>query len=171
MSEGKEFPRLILSNWKTLVRWALRVPAQPEITVDELTEQLESGNPPLLVDVRTLDEYQGTDETYKYGHIPNALLFPILESFETACLTLPSGETVTRDYQVGPQSRHTIIVDWIPELEQAEFSVKVDCDAGSEVVVERAEYFNYRGRGGGHASPGVIAPAMGWHFAEGYTGN
>ena len=89
----------------------------------------------------------------------------------TVTFMKPSGETVTRDYQVGPQSRHTIIVDWIPELEQAEFSVKVDCDAGSEVVVERAEYFNYRGRGGGHASPGVIAPAMGWHFAEGYTGN
>ena len=79
MSEGKEFPRLILSNWKTLVRWALRVPAQPEITVDELAEQLESDNPPLLVDVRSMDEYQGTDETYKYGHIPNAILVPILE--------------------------------------------------------------------------------------------
>lgn len=79
MSEGKEVLRLILSNWKTLSRWALRVPAQPEITVDELAEQLESGNPPLLVDVRSMDEYQGTDETYKYGHIPNAILVPILE--------------------------------------------------------------------------------------------
>ena len=79
MSEGKEVLRLILSNWKTLVRWVLRVPAQPEITVDELAEQIESGNPPLLVDVRTVDEYQGTDETYKYGHIPNAMLFPIME--------------------------------------------------------------------------------------------
>ena len=79
MSEGKEVLRLILSNWKTLVRWVLRVPAQPEITVDELAEQFESGNPPLLVDVRSMDEYQGTDETYKYGYIPSAMLFPILD--------------------------------------------------------------------------------------------
>jgi len=79
MSEGKEVLGLILSNWKTLVRWVLRVPAQPEITVDELAEQLESGNPPLLVDVRSMDEYQGIDETYKYGHIPSAMLFPILD--------------------------------------------------------------------------------------------
>jgi hypothetical protein len=68
MYEGKEILGFLLSNWKTLVRWVLRIPAQPEITVDELKEQLSTGDPPVLIDVRSLEEYEGRDETYKYGH-------------------------------------------------------------------------------------------------------
>jgi rhodanese-related sulfurtransferase len=79
MDEGKEILGFLLSNWKTLVRWVLRIPAQPEITVDELKDQLEMDNPPVLVDVRSQEEYNGTDETYKYGHIPEAILVPMLE--------------------------------------------------------------------------------------------
>lgn len=79
MYEGKEILGFLLSNWKTLVRWVLRIPAQPEITVDELKEQLSTGDPPVLIDVRSLEEYEGRDETYKYGHIPDAILVPIFE--------------------------------------------------------------------------------------------
>ena len=79
MSEGKEVLGFILSNWKTLVRWLLRIPAQPEITVDELKEKLASADPPLMIDVRGTDEYNGTDETYKYGHIPGALSVPMFD--------------------------------------------------------------------------------------------
>lgn len=79
MDDGKEVLSFILSNWKTLLRWLLRVPVQPEITVEELHSKLESSNPPVLIDIRSQEEYDGTDETYKYGHIPGAVLIPILE--------------------------------------------------------------------------------------------
>ncbi len=79
MSEGKEVLGFILSNWKTLVRWVLRIPAQPEITIDELHTQLESSDPPVMIDVRSVEEYNGTDEIYKYGHIPGAILVPMFD--------------------------------------------------------------------------------------------
>lgn len=82
MSEGKEVLSFILSNWLTLVRWLLRIPAQPEITVDELKKGLASDKPPLMIDVRGRDEYEGTDEMYKYGHIPGSLSYPMFDMDE-----------------------------------------------------------------------------------------
>lgn len=45
-----------------------------EITVDDLFERVNSNRPPLLIDVRSAEEFNGG-----YGHIPNARLIPILE--------------------------------------------------------------------------------------------
>ena len=41
---------------------------------------------------------------------------------------------------------------------------------GKGIVVERAMYFDYYGRRGGHAALGVQQTSTGWFFAEGYTG-
>ena len=79
MYEGKEILGFLLSNWLTLVRWVLRIPAQPEITIEKLYERFSTNDMPVLIDVRSQDEYDGTDETYGYGHIPDAILIPILE--------------------------------------------------------------------------------------------
>ena len=46
----------------------------PEISVDELYEKLKITKPPLLIDIRSVEEYNGG-----YGHIPNALSIPILD--------------------------------------------------------------------------------------------
>ena len=39
-----------------------------------------------------------------------------------------------------------------------------------DVVAERAMYFNYYGKTGGHTSNSISAPAGGWYLPEGYTG-
>ena len=51
----------------------------PEITVDKLYDCVNSNQPPLLIDIRSPAEYDGTDEATSYGHIPNALSISILE--------------------------------------------------------------------------------------------
>ena len=51
----------------------------PEITVDKLYDRVNSNQPPLLIDIRSPSEYDGTDEAISYGHIPNALSISILE--------------------------------------------------------------------------------------------
>lgn len=79
MYEGKEILGFLLSNWVTLVRWVLRIPAQPEITVEKLYELFNANKMPVLIDVRSQEEYDGTDDIYGYGHIPDSILVPMLE--------------------------------------------------------------------------------------------
>ncbi|MHA2428985.1 MAG: rhodanese-like domain-containing protein [Candidatus Hermodarchaeia archaeon] len=45
-----------------------------EITVEELFDRVNSDRPPLLIDVRSPEEFNGG-----YGHIPNARSIPVLE--------------------------------------------------------------------------------------------
>jgi rhodanese-related sulfurtransferase len=49
-------------------------PNWSEITVDELFERLDSDPPALLIDVRSVEDFNGG-----YGHIPNSRLIPMLE--------------------------------------------------------------------------------------------
>ena len=49
-------------------------PNWPEITVDELFERFDSDPPALLIDVRSVEDFNGG-----YGHIPNSRLIPMLE--------------------------------------------------------------------------------------------
>jgi rhodanese-related sulfurtransferase len=51
----------------------------PEITADKLLHRVNSDNPPLLIDIRSPEEYNGTDETVTYGHIPGAISIAILD--------------------------------------------------------------------------------------------
>jgi hypothetical protein len=72
-----------------------------------------------------------------------------------------------RDLQ--PQSRYTLHVD--EHFESEEISMLVEETDGKGIVVERAMYFDYHGRRGGHAACGVPQPSSDWYFAEGYTGS
>ncbi len=51
----------------------------PEITVDKLFDRVNSDRPPLLIDIRSPEEYNGTDEAMRYGHIENALSISVLD--------------------------------------------------------------------------------------------
>jgi rhodanese-related sulfurtransferase len=51
----------------------------PEITADKLYNRLNSDHPPLLIDIRSPEEYNGTDEVNTYGHIPNAMSISLLD--------------------------------------------------------------------------------------------
>jgi hypothetical protein len=53
-------------------------------------------------------------------------------------------------------------------LEDAEVSTSVLSDL--PVVAERAMYFVYNGKKGGHCSVGARSPSNRWYLAEGYTG-
>ncbi|MCW4014436.1 MAG: rhodanese-like domain-containing protein [Candidatus Bathyarchaeota archaeon] len=78
MSETDEIYQVVRKYWKILVKWFLRIHDYPEITVDELHRKLESGDSPLLIDIRPESDYRGTG-TSKYGHIPDAISIPMLE--------------------------------------------------------------------------------------------
>ncbi|MGQ9475528.1 MAG: CAP domain-containing protein [Actinomycetota bacterium] len=80
----------------------------------------------------------------------------------------PDGRVVTRQVNVPARRRYTVHVDEIPGLESTDVSTQVTSDL--PIVAERAMYFSYAGRDGGHVSIGAPAPSNSWFFAEGYTG-
>lgn len=69
----------MIKYWKTSLR-LLRSAARDdwsewsEITVDDLHDLFQSGQPPLLIDVRSTDEFNGG-----YGHIPGSRSIPVPE--------------------------------------------------------------------------------------------
>jgi SpoIID/LytB domain protein len=85
--------------------------------------------------------------------------------------TFYGGEGLAGEYssRLAPRSRYTLHVDQLFPGE--EISVCVEETAGRGIVVERAMYFDYYGRRGGHASPGLAGTSTTWYFAEGYTGS
>jgi rhodanese-related sulfurtransferase len=78
MSETDEIFTQIRRYWKTLVKWILGTHNIPEITADELKQRLDSDTPPLMIDIRPTEDYNGTGNS-KYGHIPDAVSIPMLE--------------------------------------------------------------------------------------------
>ena len=70
---------------------------------------------------------------------------------------------------IPPGARYTLLVDAV--LPTHDVSAVVEETGGRGVVAERAMYFNYYGRRGGHASQGITQPSAIWYFAEGYTGS
>lgn len=86
----------------------------------------------------------------------------------------PSGQSVVKKYTLKAHSRHTIHVDEVEGLSDAEVATTVHCENGVGVVAERAMYFMYSNGftqlDGGHAAAGTNSPSNTWYFAEGYTG-
>ena len=74
MSESEIIFTIFKRHWKTLLKWIFRIHGLPEITIDKLFDRINSNLPPLLIDVRSVPEFNGG-----YGHIPNAMSIPILE--------------------------------------------------------------------------------------------
>jgi len=58
------------------------MPGVPEITADELAERLNSDQPPILVDLRSKIEFDGSghDKYGKHGHIAGAMWVPLMGS-------------------------------------------------------------------------------------------
>jgi SpoIID/LytB domain protein len=81
---------------------------------------------------------------------------------------LPDASVKEMEIEVPAQSRSTVYADEVPGMEQTEFSTSVASSV--PIVAERAMYFSYEGRGGGHDAMGVQQASDRWYFAEGYTG-
>ena len=80
---------------------------------------------------------------------------------------LPDASTQELNVEVPARSRATVHVDDLPGLQDAEFSTAVESQI--PIVAERAMYFNYFFKGGGHDALGVKQLSDRWYFAEGYT--
>ncbi|MBC7253549.1 MAG: hypothetical protein H5T72_06250 [Actinobacteria bacterium] len=83
----------------------------------------------------------------------------------------PAGELQPLEVPLGGETRTTVYLNGLPELEAGcEVATEVRVE-GSGIVAERAMYFNYGGRrAGGHCSIGASGPASTWYLPEGYTG-
>ncbi len=77
----------------------------------------------------------------------------------------PDGVNINRRVDMEPHSRYTIHVDELAGLESTEVSTKVS--SSSPIVVERAQYFSFRGIREGSDSIGSNQPSTSWYFAEG----
>lgn len=78
MSESEYVFTIFKRYWKTLLKWLLHITGLPEITADELYDRINSDRPPLLIDIRSAEDFNGTRAS-EYGHIPNARSIDILE--------------------------------------------------------------------------------------------
>jgi len=78
MSESEYVLTVFRRYWKILLKWLLRIHDLPEITVDDLFERVNSDHPPLLIDIRSAEDFDGTGYS-TYGHIQDARSIDILE--------------------------------------------------------------------------------------------
>jgi len=78
MSESEYVLTIFKRYWKTLLKWLLHISGLPEITADELFDRINSDRPPLLIDIRSAEDFNGSRAS-EYGHIPNARSIDILE--------------------------------------------------------------------------------------------
>jgi thermitase len=77
-----------------------------------------------------------------------------------------AGGEQTYGYWLLPASRLTVHVNDLAPGRDVSARVRTNYGA----VAERAMYFDYSGRKGGHCSMGSPSPSTSWFFAEGYTG-
>ncbi len=77
-----------------------------------------------------------------------------------------AGGEQTYEYWLLPASRLTVHVNELAPGKDV--SARVETSYGA--VAERAMYFDYNGRRGGHCAMGSPSPSTTWFFAEGYTG-
>lgn len=81
------------------------------------------------------------------------------------------GSTTTRTLTIAPHSRSTVTVrDHLAgaENESQDFSAKVECTNGQQIVTERSMYFCYMGTWtGGHNEAGLTELSQKYFFAEG----
>jgi len=59
MSETDEIFTVVKKYWRILLKWVLRIHDYPEISVDELHDRINSGQSPLLIDIRSFEDYEG----------------------------------------------------------------------------------------------------------------
>ncbi len=110
--------------------------------------------------------YTGSDfDTWVMVQNPGPDDAQVVMSFQLVTGTAPD---LTFPLPAG--TRSSIYLDSLPGLSDAQVSTQVTSISGNWIVAERAEYFNYFGKVGGHDSIGALSPAPEWYLAEGYTG-
>jgi hypothetical protein len=81
---------------------------------------------------------------------------------------LQAGAAPDKVFNLPAGTRQSIHLDELEGLSDASVSTKVTSDL--DVVAERAMYFNYNGKTGGHTSNATSELSRGWYLPEGYTG-
>ncbi len=109
--------------------------------------------------------YTGGDfDTYVLVQNPGTQAAKVTLDFQ-----LPPGlQAPSYKVDVPAGTRKTVHLDELPGLGATDVSTRVV--SNRPVVAERAMYFSYNGKVGGHDSIGVKYPAATWYLAEGYTG-
>ncbi len=105
----------------------------------------------------------GAFDTWVLLQNPNDAEASVTLSFMRA-----DGGVLTQQLTIPPRRRHSVHVDALQGLEAADVSTQVSSNI--PVVAERAMYFDYGGKDGGHDSIGASSTSNRWFFAEGYTG-
>ncbi len=85
----------------------------------------------------------------------------------TVALQKEDGAQQQLQFDIRGHSRYTLPLT--PE-QQGSFSFSSTVSSSVPIVAERAMYFSYSGRDGGHDSMGAPNTSRQWYFAEGYTG-
>ncbi|OFW58038.1 MAG: hypothetical protein A2Y75_12505 [Candidatus Solincola sediminis] len=112
-------------------------------------------------------------EGYTGGNFNTWLLFANPESKEAQVEVsyLREGESpIVANYTLAASSRHTILVNGVPGLKAGNVGIKYRSTNGVKITAERAMYFNYNDKRGGHCSPAVTRTSQNLYLAEGYTG-
>ncbi|MBU4173685.1 MAG: hypothetical protein KKB90_09495 [Actinobacteria bacterium] len=168
-------------------RYTVSVDAVPGLESTELSMKIDSSAPICAERAMYFNYYGriGGHDQAAIGSPEKTWYLPegyTAEEFDTYVLVQNPGDTeasVTYTYmndegavipveeKVGPHSRFTVKADDIPELSSCEFSTKVSSNV--PVIAERAMYFDYKGKAGGHDSVGATSPSPTWYLAEGYT--
>ncbi len=78
---------------------------------------------------------------------------------------LDDGRVVPYQVTIAAKARYSVKVDAVAGLDCCNVSTQVISDL--PVVAERAMYFSYNGKDGGHDSIGSEVPSHTWYFAEG----
>ena len=94
----------------------------------------------------------------------------IEDALVTLTFQVQDGTAPAYYVEVPAGTRESIHLDELPGLADAQVSTKVTSTTGATIIAERAVYFTYDGKQGGHDSVGVTSPCMTWYLAEGYTG-
>ncbi len=176
-------------------RLTIHVDEEPQMSDAQFATEIEVTSGPNIVAERTmyfrydtrvgghsciasrwLDTQWYFAEGYNGGEFDTYILLSNPDTTTDASVTLTymkqDGTTKTQNVTVEKQSRITIHVDEVPEMSQAQYSTKVEVTAGPGIVAERAMYFDYQGRIGGHATIGFCGGTIPdrSYLAEGYTG-
>ncbi|MBU4175075.1 MAG: L,D-transpeptidase family protein [Actinobacteria bacterium] len=185
-SDGQNFT--VENTIKAHSRLSLHVDDIPGLQDAEVSAKLTCDEPVVAERAQYFDYYGKQDGNTSVAIDSPSKTWYVAEGYtggdfdEYVLIQNPNDEAVTAEvtfmrsdgrnfyYEYGllPNSRFSIHVDDLPDLESAEVSTYVNADSG--VIVERSMYFNSYGRPGGADAPGVPEPARSWSLAEGYTG-
>ncbi len=112
-------------------------------------------------------------EGYTGGGFHTWLLFanPEDSAAEVEVTYLREGSPpVVVTYEIAPASRFTVLVNDVDGLPPGNVGLSYRSLNGVRVAAERAVYFNYKGRRGGHCSQAISETSQRLYLAEGYTG-